>query len=518
MKKRWLAAITAVVLLVSATGCTGGKQEAENGGQTKSFTYWCRMQADIASKYQTMGEMAMYQKREEDTGIHIEFIHPTIGQENEQFNLMIASRELPDMVEWAWQYYTGGAEKAIDDNIIIKLNDLMDANTPNFKKAMENQDYDRQSKTDTGIYFGFPALNVGPYRTFGGILIRKDLLDKADLEVPVTIDEWETVLRTFKDMGIEYPFTGDSNMFAMGYVNTFNNAFHVGKTLYINNDVVKYGPIEPAYQEWIALMNRWYEEGLLDKDYATNGAAAVNAKMIDGTAGACFGYIGGHLGTYLASNENSDYNLVGAPYPSATKGELASFAALEPDANDPFLAITTACKDPEAATQWADFWYSDEGVDMINFGVKGESYNMVDGKHVYTDEILHNPDGLSIREALSLYCRATDAAPGFRQDQEYLEQYYPYQQQMDALNLWAESTDNVRKHTMPAVSPLLEESSEISILETDISTYVSENVVKFVQGTRPMSEFDDFVSTLKSMGVDRYIEIYQAAYDRYLNK
>ena len=265
-------------------------------------------------------------------------------------------------------------------------------------------------------------------------------------------------------------------------------------------------------------MNRWYEEGLLDKDYATNGAAAVNAKMIDGTAGACFGYIGGHLGTYLASNENSDYNLVGAPYPSATKGELASFAALEPDANDPFLAITTACKDPEAATQWADFWYSDEGVDMINFGVKGESYNMVDGKHVYTDEILHNPDGLSIREALSLYCRATDAAPGFRQDQEYLEQYYPYQQQMDALNLWAESTDNVRKHTMPAVSPLLEESSEISILETDISTYVSENVVKFVQGTRPMSEFDDFVSTLKSMGVDRYIEIYQAAYDRYLNK
>ena len=467
-----------------------------------------------------MGEMAMYKKLEQDTGIHIDFVHPTIGQENEQFTLMIASRELPDMVEWPWNYYTGGAEKAIDDNIIIKLNDLMETQTPNFKKTMEgNKDYDRQTKTDTGVYFGFPALNVGPYRTFGGILIRKDLLDDANLEVPETIDEWETVLRAFKDMGIETPFTGDSNMFSMGYVNTFNNAFGVGKTLYLDNDVVKYGPIEPAYKEWITLMNKWYSEGLLDQDYATNGAAAVNAKMIDGTAGACFGYIGGHLGSYLASNSNNPkYDLVGAPYPSATKGELAGFAALEPDANSPLLAITTACKDPETAAKWADFWYTDEGIDLLNYGVEGESYNIKDGKHVYTDTVLHNQEGLSIREALSLYCRATDAAPGFRQSQEYLEQYYPYQQQMDALNLWAKSTDNVRKHTMPAVSPMLEESSELAILETDISTYVLENVVEYVQGSKPMSQFDEFVSTLKTMGIDRYIEIYQDAYDRYLNK
>jgi len=37
-----------------------------------------------------------------------------------------------------------------------------------------------------------------------------------------------------------------------------------------------------------------------------------------------------------------------------------------------------------------------------------------------------------------------------------------------------------------------------------------------VIGDRDLSEFDSFVDTLKTMGIDRIVEIEQAAYDRYL--
>ena len=60
----------------------------------------------------------------------------------------------------------------------------------------------------------------------------------------------------------------------------------------------------------------------------------------------------------------------------------------------------------------------------MNFGVEGESYNMVDGKPVYTDQIFNNPEGLSIAEALSMYCRATVPAPGLKQAPEYLERSF----------------------------------------------------------------------------------------------
>ena len=110
----------------------------------------------------------MYQQREKDSGIHIEFIHPALGQEAEQFNLMIASRDLPDLVEYNWVNYQGGVQKAIDDGVIIKLNDYIDQYAPNFKKTVSDGSklskiYDKGSKTDEGNYFAFPCFNIGSY-------------------------------------------------------------------------------------------------------------------------------------------------------------------------------------------------------------------------------------------------------------------------------------------------------------------------------------------------------------------
>ena len=52
-----------------------------------------------------------------------------------------------------------------------------------------------------------------------------------------------------------------------------------------------------------------------------------------------------------------------------------------------------------------DYAYSDEGHMFYNFGTEGVSYTMVDDYPTYTEEVTSNPDGLSMQDAMSKYCR-----------------------------------------------------------------------------------------------------------------
>lgn len=48
-----------------------------------------------------------------------------------------------------------------------------------------------------------------------------------------------------------------------------------------------------------------------------------------------------------------------------------------------------------------------------------------------------------------------------------------------------------------------------------ITTYLNEMMTKFIMGQTPMSEYDKFVDTIKSMGIDQMVKIHEDAYQRY---
>ncbi|KHF35696.1 hypothetical protein CM49_01937 [Paenibacillus sp. P1XP2] len=49
---------------------------------------------------------------------------------------------------------------------------------------------------------------------------------------------------------------------------------------------MKYGPIQPEYKEFLTTMNKWYKEGLLDKDFAAPNDKLFDAKMTGNQLGA----------------------------------------------------------------------------------------------------------------------------------------------------------------------------------------------------------------------------------------
>lgn len=525
MKKRIFSGLLALMMLGSALCMAGCKKEETSTGDTDTLTYWCKMDAGVATHAQTYNEMEMYKKMEELTGVHIDFTHPPMGQEGEQFKLLFASNERPDLIEFSWSSYTGGPQKAIDDGMILDISEYLDY-APNFKKALEAdtelaEAYRKATILPSGAIYGFPTFNVGEYRTFCGPTIRKDWLDELGLEIPQTIDEWTTVLRAFKEKkGVKTPLTGDLTYLCNSTTSSFGGAFGTGGRFYVDGDKVKYGPMEDAYKEYLAVLNQWYSEGLLDKDVATNKSTLIDAKILNGESGALiYTPIGGGIGKYMGQKEKEDpkFELVAAPFPVLNKGEMNEYTIVDADVNTSgTVAISATCKDPVAAVKWMDQWYSEEGYYLMNFGVEGISYNMVDGKPVYTDLILDNPDGMSISEALRMNCRASIPAPGFQQAPEYLEQFYEYDQQKEALALWSQNVPLSKKHKLPNTWKDAEDENRIAEIATDLDTYVSEKIWGFVIGKESLDKYDNFREELKkSFNIDEYIKIQQKYLDEY---
>ena len=523
--KRIMGATTLLLVLVSAlAGCksTGGLSTA--GGKEK-ITYWTPINVNAVSVIQNYDELLMYQEVEKKFNIDLEFKHPPTGQQAEQFNLMLASRDLPDVLEYDWvSSYSGGPGKAISDGIIVSLNDLIeDGKMPNFKKVVDdNPGLVKMLTTDKGDYYVFPSLSLDTYTNFGGFYLRKDWLDELGLDVPETIDEWEAVLTAFKEKkGATAPFSVIKEYMSESNNNIWTPAFGVGMHFYVEDDVVKFGPMEEGYKEYLKLMKKWMDNGLLDQDVISNDWKIVDAKMLSGKSGAGYGAVGAKFGKYLTlAKETGDtsFNLVAAPQVVMNKGEKSGFGNYVPEyTGSDSAAITTKNTKRELTAQVLDYFYSEEGAKLKNFGVEGVTYNDENGYPRYTELITKNPDGLAMSQAMAKYFRANVGAPGFSNAPEYLEQYYEYDGQRDAIKIYNDNVEENAKNYYPVQAAMTpEEASEYASIMNEVDTYRNEMFVKFLIGTEPIENYDKFIDTMNSLGMQKALKIKQDAYDRFI--
>ena len=506
-----------VSLLVSTlAGCKNTGEKAKSAGEDKNvkLTYFSSLVPQHAgATVKNLSETPLYQELEKRTGVKLEFVHPVSGQETEQFNLMVASNELPDIVEWTWSKFPGGPEQAIANGQIVKLNSYIDNNAPNLKKFItENKEYDKMIKTNDSSYYVFPFLRGdNELLVFQGPVLRKDWLEELGLQVPSTIDEWETVLTAFKDKKDAIPFT--TLPVWLNSSRAFIGAYGVCREYYQENGKVKYGPIEPGYKEYLALMKRWYGKGLIDKDFASQTGDSFDAKVTSNKAGSMIAMLGSQLGKYINLMKDKDpkFDLIAAPFPTLNKGELPKFSSKVPAFDGFGAAISGNCKEKEAAAKLLDYGYSEEGHMLYNFGIENESYKMENGYPKYMDIIIKNPQGLSIAAAMGRYMRSMGNG-SFVQDVRYVEQYSSLQQQKNAIEQWKKADDT---SLMPPVTPVGSDTQRYASIMNQVNTYLSEFELKVIMGVESPDSFDKFVDTCKKMGIEEAIRIQQTALDKY---
>ncbi|NOU91788.1 extracellular solute-binding protein [Paenibacillus sp. LMG 31456] len=534
--KRMLQCMTAVTLISTSIACSKQSSPAEvksttNNSQPTAVTYplntnqtlsyWGLMgNTNMANFFSSIGEAPFGKELAKRTGVQVNFTHPPQGQDREQFNLMVASNELPDMIETNWfnnGVYPGGSQKAINDKVITPLNDLIKKHAPNLNKLLEeDKELAKMLQTDDGKYFVFPMIRNSFSQVYRGPMIRKDWLDELGLPVPTTIDEWETALRAFKEKkGASTPLSIIySNTGGMDIQDTFIGAFKTSAGFYVNDEgKVKYGPSDKQYKDAILLFRKWYNEGLLDNNFAVTDAKANNNKILSGQSGSTTYLLSGGLQSYTDAmrEKNPKFNMVGAPYPTLAKGETPFIGQydfkVEPSRG---VAISANMKKPELAVQWLDYAYGKEGNELFNFGIPNESYVSNNGNIAFSDKVNKDPKYTTI-QILSQYTRQNGP---FMIDERYSKLILKYPQQEEAVKLW--SATDAKKHTLPPfITPTDSESKELAKLTTAIKSYKEEMQLKFIMGKEPIENFDKFVDQMNQLGLPKVVEIYQAALDRY---
>ncbi|NSW89480.1 MAG: extracellular solute-binding protein [Firmicutes bacterium] len=492
-----------------------------------TLTYFVPLNANAAAVVKNYGEIECMKVIKEKTGIDIEWLHPPAGQEAEQFNLMISTNNLPDMIEYNWTNYAGGPEKALQDGVFIRLNEVIDKYAPNLKKILnDNPQVKKQVTTDSGLIYTFPYLQLDPELEgpFRGFQIRKDWLDKLNLKMPETIDEWYGVLTAFKkndpngngkDDEIPFGAVGGSTgselrnfMTAWGMTADYGGWYKI-------DDKIQFAFSQPEYFEFLKTMAKWYKEGLIDPDYAITDAKAFDSKVTTSRIGSYFGYPASRLGRYmtLMEKENPSVKLAGVPYPVLKKGDKPVVG----HKNNNFIGIgtviTTKNKHVEESARWLDFRFSKEGHMLLDYGIEGKSYIMKDGVPVYTEEITKNPEGLPISRALAKYCMASWGTPRVH-DFQSEKQMQARPEQVEALKVWFIPS---KDRNLPPITQSPEESQKYAKIMNEINTFINETENKVIMGVIAIENFnfDEYVKTLKGMGLDEAIKIQQAALDRY---
>lgn len=528
-----LISLIAALSLLSASfaGCGKDTETAKTDG--KNFTLWAVMDGNsLASGIESYADMLLFQEMEKRTGVHIDFIHPIAGSTgSEAFTTMLSASDRPDIMEYNWDSYTGGAQQAIDDEVIVSLNDYLKDYAPNYYDYMEGEKgkangylYKKASLTDEGQYYAFNGLNLGETRCFNGLIVRKDKLDEWGLTVPETIDEWTAVFAKAKADGYAKPFTIAGGISAMTGNLAFNTAFGVASNLYVEDGKVVFGPYKDGYKDYIAQMSQWLKDGYLDSGYITNKTAEVEGNMLNHSSVACVGYLSTMSKLTDAGKQNEpSYELVACPQPVANKGETAAMLTGIRETGWVSYAVSANCGNVEAAIEWCDYFYSDEGIILQSFGVEGETFTIEekDGEkhYVYTDKILdYQAQGAaSITE--TIYRNIFPANhPGMIQHQDYLNSYYPLQSQHDAMELWNKDINEAKKFSLPPLSYTADEARERTDILEIAQTQLEVDLSDIVLGKKPISYYDEAIEKAEKNGYDRIIEITQEAYDRYLAK
>jgi putative aldouronate transport system substrate-binding protein len=276
-------------------------------------------------------------------------------------------------------------------------------------------------------------------------------------------------------------------------------------------------------KEYYQLMNDWYQEGIIETGFynGTTDTGAQLAGSANGTFSAWAGTAEVSKNVYSFDDEGHTSVVAGTPYLKMSEDDeihtLSSVSYIS-DRGMNAWSFRADLPDEDVITllNVVDYMFTDEGNLLYNWGVEGEAFEYdANGDPQWTELVTNNPDGMMYNATSYIYAsqNGTTYLPGLL---DLTKGYYSFtDDQWQALEAFTTCGDS--EYTIPrAVTLTTDENQTYTQYQTDIETYVEETTVDWIIGDRVTdAEWDQFVQTLHTMGIDEMIRVYQDAYDRY---
>ena len=456
------------------------------------------------------------QAAREMTNIHLK--NATVGSNTdnseEAFNLLLASGDIPDIVgtmrikEYVNQFGPEGAFQP--------LNDLIEEHAPNLKAFLDARPELKAAITsaDGNIYY-VPYFPDGKYGR--AYFIRQDWLDKLGLETPETVDEVKTVLEAFRDgdpngNGIkdEVPYFARQWEEAVRLVTLFDGRTSGSDTYHdfmVNDGKLEHPYATEGYRDGIKNLAEWYAEGLIDSEVFTRGSSARDFLLSENLGGMTHDWFASTSGYNRLSSEIEGFAFKAFAPPASPSGRRLAKHHRIPVKPDGW-AMGFSNDHPVETIKYFDFWFTEEGRNLANFGVEGQQYEMVDGKPTFTQEFL---DGGPVNSQL-YQVGGQLVARGFPQDYNY-EIQWTNEIALEGIALYDEGDYLIDQFL--GVSMNAEEQQTFDKSWSSIRTYMLERQQAWILGTGDvMADWDDYMSTLEGMGLNDVLAVMQSAYDR----
>ena len=498
---------------------TEGAAEVSGEGPIVDEKVTYTLACQLSPNWGNPADGEFWKKLEEETNVHIEWITYLETEADEKFKLLIASGDYPDGFIGA----LGGSDNDIvtygSEGIYIPLNDLIDQYCPNFKRRV-SEEYPDLMKMITcadGNIYGMPSVLYNP-DIYNNTFINKKWLDAVGADVPETTEEFEAVLKKFKE---EDPNgNGDADEIPMTFMfsdwgasdhGPYFGAFGYPLSpdyIMIDNKQVKYLGAEESFKKGAEWLGKLYEEGLVDRDIFTQDSSGMSAKVSQGNVGVFSSWDATDAGDYA-----DDYVAL-MPLKGPEGEQNALVEGITGFYKGRFM-ITDKAKNPEILMQWIDRFYESMETGLnATYGIgpdKDKSWYYAEDNSIIFKSDAELPDEY-IRGQQQLPFAPAILGAGV---EDFLGN--PAKNEIIAqMKKYAGKFEDGTWERWPSCYMTVDEKEDIATTETDLQDYSKNQLAKWISGESDVNaDWDNYLKELENVGLSHYLKVKQQIFDRY---
>jgi putative aldouronate transport system substrate-binding protein len=384
--KKIMAVFVILVMTTALVFATGGQQPATGGAVSIKVEMFDRGTADgRTNAIDNVWITWIKEKVLKDLGIAVDFV--AVGRWSETTDLpnLLAANSAPDL---CYTYDGGMISNFRDRGGILNIQPYVERLLPDAKKllgadpAFTGKDFIYRQLDPQGRLFSIPSYRVALAQR--NVFIRQDWLDRLNLALPTNMTQFHDALVAFRDRDPGnvgrtnvIPFFQGSDV-RWGLANFMNSTIPANisdRDRYINS-VAERNLVMPGYKEGVRLMNTWYNEGLIYRDFALITVADDGNNILkSGMAGAFSANWDLPYRTDYNINVDLARNVPGAEFVPVDVGTKDMMDKVGLQIFVPMASSSRA----EAALRYLNWLTIPENYEFIQRGNPGVNHNIVNG-------------------------------------------------------------------------------------------------------------------------------------------